>query len=676
MYRYTLRFSLVPTRDFEERMEKLLAFCEEAEIDDVMFFIAPEELSLGHITKEEAKAWVEAIVRAKKILDEKGILVSLNPWVTLNHYDGGRKLKKGQNFRTMVGMDGTKTEAVVCPLCENWRKYYADLLRYYVDEISPDVLWLEDDLRLSNHEPVGYGCFCDEHVRLLNEKLGTAYTQAELSEKILDDAKVRNAFIDLSRETIEDTISYIIENVPNQKTFGIMTSGASSTLREGRRHSRLYSILAKNGGKPYNRIHLGAYRQMGLQEYAWGINSSAMWHRILSPNSAHFVSELESYPHTTYTKSANFTRFQLMTSMPVCLDGATLSIFEFNGNGIVDGAGYAKVLKESKPFLSKFNDLKLKPALMRGVYVLYSENSAYTIKAKTRSWGAYCPQDSWWFAYLEQLGVACTYGSDVTVKGQVVALSGQVVRNYTKEELTALFANNFVLVNAECAEILIEMGLGSLLRASACEWWQERTGKYTFEQVATGEEVCGEKELRATAQFFCGDYLHLTYTDEDREVYTKLYDYHEEAVADGIVRVGNVLVFPHRGKSVDFPIPISLLHPVREYAIKKAIDEHAPNKEDMFFVQQQNVCPYVFKKEGRTYILLVNFSDDEYRRFDFRCGEEYDRIRIITPEAPKEKTIGFEYEQGNYWSWQKIPPQSCILLACDWVDPLDEEDEF
>ena len=633
-------------------------------------------MSLGHITKEEAKNWVDGIFRAKKLLTEQGIVTSLNPWVTLNHYDGGRKLKDGQNFRTMVGIDGVKTETVACPLCENWRKYYVDLINYYVSEIKPDVLWLEDDLRLSNHEPTSYGCLCEEHVKLLNEKLSAHYSREELIQKILDDEKVRNAFIDLSRETIEETISYIIENVPMQKTFGVMTSGAAAALREGRNHERLYSILSKNGEKPYNRLHLGAYRQMGVQEYAWGINSSAMWHRFIGEDGAHFVSEVESYPHTLYTKSANFTKFQIMTSAPLCLDGATLSIFEFNGNGIVDGEKYAKALKEIKPFLSKLNELNFKPSLMHGVYVLYDEKSPYTIQSKNRSWGEYCPKDSWWFAYLEQLGVACIYGKNVSVRGKVVALSGQVVRNYTKEQLVSLFANNFVLVNAECVETLMDMGLGSLVHASRCEWVQERTGKYSFEQVETGEEVSGEKELRATAQFFCGDYLHVTYADENREIYTKLYDHYENVFADGIVRTGNVLVFPFRGRSQDFPIPISLLHPVREYAIKKAIDENSVSKSENFFVKQENICPYVFKKNDRTFILLANFSDDECRRIDFRTEQEFERVRVITPELPKEKTIGFEYEQGNYRLWQRIAPQSCIVLVCDCVDPFENNEEI
>ncbi len=41
--------------DFEKRMSALLDFCQEAMIDDVMFFVSAEEMNTGHITLEEAK---------------------------------------------------------------------------------------------------------------------------------------------------------------------------------------------------------------------------------------------------------------------------------------------------------------------------------------------------------------------------------------------------------------------------------------------------------------------------------------------------------------------------------------------------------------------------------------------------------------------------------------------
>ena len=665
MFKYSLRFALAPSRDFERKMEKLLDFCDKAEIDDVMFFIAAEDLCSGHITIDEAKSWVDVIARAKKVLNKRGITVSLNPWITIMHNDGGRNLKAEQNFRTMVGLDGTKTQAVACPLCEDWRAYYVELMQYYVEKLNPDVLWFEDDFRLSNHEPVSYGCFCDEHVRLINERLRTDFDRATLAEKIMCDKRVRKAFLDVQRFTMEDTLAYIIERLPAQKTFGVMTSGAGVALRDARRNDVLYSLLSKNGEKPYNRLNLGAYRQCGMQEYAWGVNGSAVWYRHMAGDKARFVSEIENVPHSLYTKSANFFKYQMLTALPVCLDGATLSIFEFNGNGIVNGERSARVLKEIKPYLSAVRAKNLTPANMHGVYVLYHEDGAFTRENPLGTMEGLTPDESWWFSYLEQLGISCVYGTDVSVKGRVVALGGETARNYTTEQLVALFANNFVLLNANGVNTLVQMGLGYLIGVNKCEFWTERDGRYSMEQLVGDDEIVGEKELRAMAIYFCGDYLSATYNGEPRKVYTQMLDYSEKVVGDGITRIGNALIFPYTGISRDLNMPISLLCPLREYAIKQAIEECFADKSGICYVAEENVCPYVFEKDGKTYIQIVNFSDDAQESLHLRLWKTYKKISVITPKKPCEKRLSFKNNGGMYALKYKMPACSSVLLICE-----------
>ena len=99
---YILRFCVQPGHHEEERLKELISFCEKGLINDVMFFIDCEDINQGHITKEEVKSWMQLIERAGKILEPMGITTSINPWITLNHADRGRKLKEGQNFQLMV----------------------------------------------------------------------------------------------------------------------------------------------------------------------------------------------------------------------------------------------------------------------------------------------------------------------------------------------------------------------------------------------------------------------------------------------------------------------------------------------------------------------------------------------------------------------------------------------
>lgn len=654
---YSLRFSLLPSLDFEKRVGALLDFCEKALVDDVMFFIAVEELHVGHITLEEAKKYTDVILRAKKILAERGITVSLNPWCTLAHYDGGRKLKKGQDFRTMVGNDGTKAELVVCPLCENWREYYVELLNFYVETLQPKILWFEDDLRMSNHEPVALGCFCDEHMKLFNERAGTDYDRATFVQKIRTDKNVRKAYLDTQAYNVEDLLSYITERVQGQKTFGLMTGSAGQ--QEGRKNARLFSILS--GGdreKPYNRMCLNSYRQRGMQEYAWAINESSMLARKLTGDHANCVSEIENFPHSMYTKSANYLRYQMLSTSAMGLVGDTFSIFEFNGNGAVNYDKYAKVLREIKPYLSKLDKLGLTPDSMVGVNVLVSENSSYTIEGN----GLF-PFDGWLFAYLEQIGVACAYTTEIAQKGKIVAASGQVLRNFTKEEICALFENNFVILTGDNVEALKDIGLLSLIGAEDCEIWAERTGKYAMEELSTGEELFGVERLRATAQFFCGDHYHIRYGNAPRKTYTQMIDHEEKTVGEGICAVGNALIFPYANTRSDQRVPISLICPLREYVVKKALSENPVTKENLFFVREENVCMYAFDKGDTVYMVCMNFVDDDYDKLHFESTCPFEDVKIFTPDNASVRSVAYVCENGKYTINHALKAQQCCVLV-------------
>lgn len=98
MYTYSLRLLLAPKLDFDERMQNLLDFCKKAKMDEVMFFIAPKELGVGHITKEESVPYIQTIKKARDILKVHGIKTTLNPWITLGHYDVGGGIKGRAKF--------------------------------------------------------------------------------------------------------------------------------------------------------------------------------------------------------------------------------------------------------------------------------------------------------------------------------------------------------------------------------------------------------------------------------------------------------------------------------------------------------------------------------------------------------------------------------------------------
>ena len=662
MYNYSLRFSLAPTLDFEERMSALLDFCQKAEIDEVMFFIAPKELSPGHITIEESKPYTQAILKAKEILKERGVTTTLNPWITLSHYDVGVPLKEGQDFTLMVGHNGSESKIAVCPLCENWRKYYVDLMNYYVETLEPEMLWIEDDMRMGNHSEVALGCFCEKHMRLYNEKLGKNYDRETFVRLLSSDFTVRKAYLDVTRESIQSTIDYIAEKVSKQKAFGVMTGG--SHLNEARENKKIFQSLARYGGRPQNRCCLFSYRQRGLQEYAWAYNKHGVIAKMLTGDTADCVAEIENVPHSRYTKSTNFFRYQMLTSVSMLFTGATFSMFEFNGNGANNYERHAKMLAEIKPYLSAINDFGLSYDDARGVRVLVNEDSAFTKDASSVL--DLTPMDTWLYAYLTQLGIACALTTDTNLTGKVVGVSGQVLRNYDDETIIKLFKNNCVIVTADNVVELIDRKLSYLVGVNGYEYYEQAcSGKYSFEEMNSQDKIFGLSRFRAPAHQFCGNYCKFEYADNAREVYTVAKNYKDEYFGDAFTRVGTSLIIPYQDNDshLGIPFPISMLCPLREYVVKKYLSQIPVNGETVC-VEEENVCPYLFEKDGKDYIFCVNFVDDDYPRLHLKTSKRYSSIEIVEVGAEKGRTASFVYENGEYLIDEYLAPQSSFVLIC------------
>ena len=659
MRKYSLRICLSPLLDYEKRIENMVAFCKDADIDDVMFFIAGEELCVGHITKEQAKKYVDVIVKAKDILAREGITTSLNPWMTIGHWNAGRQLQEGQNFRTMVGHDGEKSTIVACPLDENWREYFIDLMNYYVETIKPKTLWLEDDFRLSNHEPVSLGCFCDEHVKLFNQKAGTNFDREGVINAIFSDKKYREIYLDLARISFEDTLEEITSKI-NQDNFGLMTGGAC--LAEGKRFGKLFNILEKNSKtKPYNRICLYSYRQRGLQEYAWTFNSGSMFVRFLTGDSAICLSEMENFPFSLYTKSAHYTKYQLLTTAPLRLEGDTINIFGMNGNAVNNYQRYAKVFKEVKPYLSKVTDLKLGDMKTTGIQVLVNENSAYTIK-NAKTFSSLSPKETWIFAYLTQLGFNCAYTSNIEIKGQVVACSGEILRNYTNQQIVDLFSNNQVIINGKCMEVLKERNLLDLISVEDYKLLKERNGTHTIEEWAGEDNLFGLEKFRATFQCFCGDYYDVKYKENTtKKVYTNVLNQYEEVVGVGIAKVGNAIILPYENIVSELNVPISLICPLRAEAIKRALIGEKENS-DLLFVEGENVCAYTFKSDDSVYAVLVNFADDDFDDIRLNTNSDIKEVQILTPNSPEFKSVTIDKNKNQYIINHELKAQESVVL--------------
>ncbi|HHX79505.1 MAG TPA: hypothetical protein GX692_00355 [Acholeplasmataceae bacterium] len=659
-FKYSLRFNLLPNFNVEERLERLISFCNKALIDDVMFFIDAEDFNTGHITIEEAKAYVEVIKYAKLRLAEYKITTSLNPWVTFLHGDRGRKLKTGQDFDLMVSPVGEVASATVCPLSKNWKKYFFEIYHYYATEIKPEILWIEDDFRMHNHEPLEYGgCFCKLHMDLFQKHLNEEISREEFVNNVLSpeaDQRYREAYIAVNRIVISNLAKELAEHLKDTNVrLGLMTGLASTLLAEGRDQKEVFNNLSETK-TPANRLFISSYRQSSPQLCGWIFNIHPMLSRSMIPEKVLCYNEIENFPHTLYSKSTNFSAFQLETSIPLILTGSTLNIFEFNGNGVLDEEGFSEKLSLLKPYLNTFKNLDLKFKQLSGVKVMVSIDSAKTLKTKSgEAIEELIPQDYWWGGYLGQVGISFEYCTDKFVKGDVIAIASQYLRNLSKEEIISLFKNNYVLINGDVIEVLVEYGLGHLAGIKDYERLQERTGLYSYEEEVQGLNLLGISNGRASSQYFCGDFYKIDYLGEQK-VYTKAYNYDGSYVADAICEVSNVLILPY--SSTDFPI--GLFANLRERAIKTALRNSVFNK-NIVFTLSPNLIPYFYEGSDYDVLILSNFSDDLVALV-FETKKSYINIKLASKTNPVFQEISFKNENGIYRTTLKIDPLSTVLL--------------
>lgn len=616
-FRYIFRFCCDPGFNDIEETAALLRFVDEAEIDDVAVFANVEELNTGHMDFSEQDVYLNLIRSLQAPLAKKGITVSVNQWHSLMHTDLGKSLRPDQPFRRMVDIKGKQADLCVCPLCPEWQRYIACLYARYA-ALEPAILWVEDDFRLHNHDPLCWGgCFCEEHMRLYSTRAGKKLTREEFLNGVLQPGEphiYRKIWLDVSRESMISAaiaISKGIRAVSKQVKIGLMSSVPQVHAAEGRNWIALLRTLAADQ-PPVNRIHLPAYQEKTPSTYLTAFNMVSMLTRAFIPQETEVYPELENFPYTLFSKSRRFTRFQLLSALPLNLAGMTIDLYDLNGNGIVWEEGYQRTLRQVKPFLNVMTESGVFRSERYGVRVLVHQDSAYTLHTRAgKSMEELYPHDAFFAGLLPAMGIPFAFTDQPEMTNQIVAISGQVLRNWDRDTLRRLFEKNFVILNGDAAFTLCDMGLGYLAGMTGARWMHQNSGAYAFEQVSNRKIYRGRENARASAIISCSDVLDVTYaTDANTVELTAMFDSFRRRTAHGQVVVNNrVLIFPFGNFNTPTEIPPMLLNSVRQAVLQDvliAADASFPLVANLPYVE-----PYCFRDRDVIYIYLVNGSSDE-----------------------------------------------------------------
>ncbi len=609
---YSLRIAIVPGFREEERFGALLAFCQAARIDDVMFFFNGEELNRGHLLLEETKAAAAAVAGWKRRLAAIGVTTSINPWSTLLHLDRGRTLRPGQAFTTMVDPNGRAAAAVACPLCPDWRRSIAETFAAFA-AAEPWALWVEDDFRLHNHAPLDWGgCFCERHLEEYSRRAGRRLSREEFVAGVLAPGEphpFRRIWLETSRDTWNDLARMFgeaVHAVSPATRVGLMSSDPSVHCIEGRDWEGVLAGLAGTG-PALSRPHLPAYCESTPADYLWRFAAIPRLTRAFSPDRTETLPEVEDYPFGPRVSSRAFSRFKVESAIAAEADGATLDVFSIMGNGVTLDDGMADLLAGSRPFLDALAGLGLRPLLRAGVSVLANPEAAGTLRTdEGRRMEELQPRETAWASLLAVLGVAARYGRQQPDDRSAVAVSGQHFRSMDRAGIERLFAAHPVLLDGEAALTLHDMGMGAVCGIRSAARHRAAECFASYEQVASGAARGGVNEARMSLQLGDIDLYEISY-DAAPTVETVMKDPEGRDRAPGIAVAGaRTLVMPY-GRFVGRPLS-------RDTAVLRDI-VHAflasrPEARPPVVRAMGDVGVFAWDLADRRVLLLVNASHD------------------------------------------------------------------
>ena len=266
----------------------------------------------GFPSMETHRASAEALGKIAEKFRAIGVRVSLQLSNSLGHgqYMSARDCSglvyEGSPAENMVGHRGERADYCFCWRGAHVREYVRQELSLYAAAVQPDTVWIDDDLRATNHFPVEYGCFCETCLTQFCARYGVEISREALVRAInRGEAVWRARWVEFVREGLRDftdEMARAIHAVSPDSAIGLQ--GCAHGAYTGYGYDFLYSAMREATGKPpKSRPGGGAYNDhnpLAFLEKAVLLN----WQNEMLPAYVREIRpEIENLPDVPYGKS-------------------------------------------------------------------------------------------------------------------------------------------------------------------------------------------------------------------------------------------------------------------------------------------------------------------------------------------------------------------------------------
>lgn len=673
--RYHLRFQIVPGRNVQRDARILAGFCKPHGIEEVVLFFAGEEWNNGLLSAREESMWFDTVKKAKNILDKAGITVSLNPWMTVLHCERGRRFPKDRRFSPAVSPYGEKSRACGSFADKNWQEYIYNLYGRFA-RLGFRVLWIEDDFRYHNHEPLTWGSgFEPDVLKRFAEKVGRKVTRPEVVRKILKPGephpwrgKWMETWREIQLEVAEGLAEAVSKNLNGKSKLGLMSSLPRSHSMEGRDWHRLFDALSIDG-EVAHRPHYAHYAESPGKEKTFSIMMLDV-QRNFRPANCEVAPEVENSPFTNWTKSDSMTWAEMAFCIFYGSDALLLDLFPFTGNTASQEPQIGNLLDRSRPGLEWISGRFSKNLKTKGVGIPWKENAEEHVRTVHGE-----SMDELDATSFQPGNLLLPYGVPVSAETQKVnAVFGSIAWAFSDDEIYEMLSGG-LLIDGLSAEILCRRGFSDLLGIVFKGWVKRDEGKYSLEKVVSKDTGIYEGFYFNANR---GDRLGILAPRKGAKEWTSVITPEKRYFGPGIVVHENKLGGRVAAFAIENPACLPFCYQ-RQTLIQRIVGFLSKGRfGSPFITGGPNILPIHFKGENKALVVVFNGSPDPVKpviRMDNITGKPKNVTLLPPLEKPvKAKwAVSSEKSSVTVTSQTYVPYLGFLVLETNVSNPKGEK---
>jgi hypothetical protein len=450
----------------EARYTNLLALFEKYRgvTDEITFFTS---FTHPNIPLDEMKRRCAILERRIAAANALGYRSGINVLSTIGHHEENLPNSLTGPFTPVTDINGNVSRGSLCPNDPNLQDYVRQVYRI-VAAANPDYVWVDDDVRLMGHMPVGLTCFCDRCVDLFGKQTATHYTRATLRPALgaanpEDGGKLRRAWLEHSRATIARLLSLVEQTVHAVRPglpLGFMTG---DRFYEGYDFDRWAATLAGPDQSPvYWRPGGGFYEDGTPANLAGKAHDIGRQVSFLPPSVLNIQSEIENFPYQRLKKAAHITAVEAAVDLGAGCTGAAFNVLSGNDEPLDEFEPLVARLAQCRPFYDLLAH-RLGRARPIGLFTAWTKDQAAA--------ASFFDNPGWATAHLGQSAQILEMGLPAAYNPQgaaVTLLFPQSVAAMTDDEIRTTLSGG-VYLDVAALDALNKRGFQELTGMSASQ---------------------------------------------------------------------------------------------------------------------------------------------------------------------------------------------------------------